>query len=94
MKKMNRSQSSYRQCKTLINEEDAGDWLNKYASRQQSRNNLNLAHSYIDGNKENNSLYQSISERNFQTKSTEKVTEFDPGQEVLIRLEQKCKRQE
>jgi uncharacterized protein YegL len=81
MKKMNRSQSSYRQCKTLLNEDDSDTWANKYANRHNnSRNNLNIANSFIDANKENNSLYQSISERNFDTKSREKVTEFNPGQ--------------
>lgn len=81
MKKMNRSQSSYRQCKTLLNEDDSDTWANKYANRHNnSRNNLNIASSFIDANKENNSLYQSISERNFDTKSREKVTEFNPGQ--------------
>lgn len=73
MKKMNRSQSSFRQCKTLINEDESQNWMNKYASRHhpplKQLANPNII-SMNDLNKENNSLYQSISQRNFATKST------------------------
>jgi len=41
MKKMNRSQSSYRNCKTLITEEDSENPATKYGSRPQpSKANL------------------------------------------------------
>jgi hypothetical protein len=61
MKKMNRSQSSYRQCKTLINEDD-DSWVGKFPPRQQvPKQSANLVNSFLDANKENNSLYQSIS---------------------------------
>jgi hypothetical protein len=44
----------------------------KYATR-----NPNLvSNSFIETNKENNSLFQSISERNFMTKEIEEVSEF------------------
>lgn len=59
MKKMNRSQSSYRNCKTLITEEP-DSWQNKYASRHgQPKPNDLTANSLLD--KENNSLFQSVS---------------------------------
>lgn len=87
MKKMNRSQSSYRQCKTLINEDDSDSWISKLHSRNNSRPQLNIANSYIEANKENNSLFQSVSERNFPTsKSIEKVAEFDHGEDILLKL--------
>ncbi len=75
MKKMNRSQSSYRQIKTLITEEDQDQMLGKYASKNYATRNPNLAsNSFIETNKENNSLFQSISERNFMTKEREEVS--------------------
>ena len=52
MKKMNRSQSSYRQVKTLINEDDGENWMTKYASRHQPpKNPLKPVHSIHDPNK-------------------------------------------
>jgi hypothetical protein len=60
MKKMNRSQSSYRNCKTLITEEEPDNWQSKYASRHglPKPNDL-TSNSLLD--KENNSLFQSVS---------------------------------
>jgi hypothetical protein len=70
MKKMNRSQSSYRQCKTLITEEDSDNLVSKYANKHYPSRNPNAgSNSFIETNKENNSLFQSISERNFGTKA-------------------------
>ena len=87
MKKMNRSQSSYRQCKTLINEDDSdSSWIGNLHSRQNSRPQLNIAHSYIDPNKENNSLFQSVSERNFPTSSTTKQRSESDPQVLLLKL--------
>jgi hypothetical protein len=49
---MNRSQSSYRQCKTLITEEETENWMNKYASRHQPpKHTTNIISSFIDPNK-------------------------------------------
>lgn len=75
---MNRSQSSYRQCKTLITEEEGDTLLSKYASKQYfpARNPTNASNSFIETNKENNSLFQSVSERCYVIKPKEEVSEF------------------
>jgi hypothetical protein len=62
MKKMNRSQSSYRPPKTILND-DSDSWLTRVPTKQQSKQNM--VNSFLEENKENNSLFQSISERNF-----------------------------
>lgn len=93
MKKMNRSQSSYRQCKTLITEEDHEN-LPKYASKHFPTRHPNAAsNSFIETNKENNSLFQSISERNFVTKPQE-ISEFEVGREDAKFWQEKCQRYE
>lgn len=43
MKKMNRSQSSYRQCKTLITEDDHDNLVSKYASKNYATRLPNAA---------------------------------------------------
>jgi len=91
MKKMNRSQSSYRQCKTLVAEEDAEH--SKYSKHFPTRN-PNTSNSFIENNKENNSLFQSISERNFNIKPRGEVSEFEPGREDVRLLQDKLKRYE
>ena len=59
---MNRSQSSYRQQKSVIND-DGDSWVSRVPTKQQSK--TNMVNSFLEDNKENNSLFQSISERNF-----------------------------
>lgn len=71
---MNRSQSSYRQAKTLISEECEDSLMNKYASRNYLNKNQMLASKLMDANKENNSMFQSISEKNFANKSREEIS--------------------
>lgn len=77
---MNRSQSSYRN-KTLLTEDDSDSFLNRYSKRHQPKTNHNASHSFveaqnmIDPNKENNSLYQSVSERCLQKKPKENLLE-------------------
>lgn len=73
MKKANRSQSSYRQCKTILNEDDSDSFLGKFASKPLARN-VGIGSSILDPNKENNSLFQSISERNFGTKNKDGIS--------------------
>lgn len=95
MKKMNRSQSSYRQCKTLITEEDNDNLISKHASKNYASRNPNVAsNSFIDTNKENNSLFQSVSERNFHSKPKEDISEFQIAKEDSKFWEEKCKRYE
>lgn len=60
---MNRSQSSYRHPKTFLPEDNDSSWLSRVPSKQQSKQNM--VNSFLEENKENNSLFQSISERNF-----------------------------
>jgi hypothetical protein len=102
MKKMNRSQSSYRQCKTLIAEEEGDNLVSKYASKHfPARHPTNTSNSFIETNKENNSLFQSISERNFATKPREEISEFEVGRDDVKvgrddvkGLQEKCRRYE
>jgi hypothetical protein len=62
MKKMNRSQSSYRPGKTLLTEACEDNFINKYASRNYPpKNQVNVAFNDMDANKENSSLFQSVS---------------------------------
>jgi hypothetical protein len=76
MKKMNRSQSSYRNCKTLITEEDSENHATKYGSRPQpSKANL-VNSSMAEPNKENSYLFQSVSERQFNSKSRNDLCEL------------------
>jgi len=51
MKKMNRSQSSYRQAKTLLTEDCEDGLMNKYASRHFVNKNQVLASKHMDANK-------------------------------------------
>lgn len=82
MKKMNRSQSSYRNCKTLITEEDQQAHIPKYGGKNYAtRLPNNVTNSFIEMNKENNSLFQSISERNFVSKSRDQISEFEVGKD-------------
>jgi hypothetical protein len=93
MKKMNRSQSSYRQCKTLIAEEDNDNIASKYVGKHFPARNPNTSNSFIETNKENNSLFQSISERNFATKPREEVSEFELGRERGVRAAREGERE-
>lgn len=79
MKKMNRSQSSYRQCKTLLSDEDSDSWAGRLPRAGPTRQQPNLVNSFLDANKENNSLYQSISERNFASKPRDNTTDYEPA---------------
>jgi hypothetical protein len=95
MKKMNRSQSSYRQCKTLITEDDNENLISKYASKNYNSRNPNAAsNSFIETNKENNSLFQSISERNFVMKGREEVSEFEAGKDEPKFWQDRCRKYE
>ena len=73
MNKMNRSSSSRRN-KTLLNDESSS-WIGNYPLPPRQ---TNLSNSYLESNKENNSLFQSISERNFPVQTKERLnSEFD-----------------
>lgn len=85
MKKMDRSQSSYRNCKTLITEEDSENHATKYGSRQQpSKANL-ASSSIVEPNKENSYLFQSVSERQFHSKSRDDICEAENATDELRR---------
>ena len=78
MKKMNRSQSSHRRA---VLTEEGDSWIGDNSVLQRlPKGQSCLLNPYPDSNKENNSLFQSISERNFDQKPKTKLKDLDPAQ--------------
>lgn len=91
MKKTNRSQSSFRVCKTLQSEEDE-NVSQSIASKKAMKPPLpKVGSSLIDHNKENYSMFQSVSERCLAaTEDDNKLAEIDQ-EAIICRLQNQCR---